>query len=398
MTTIKLKRPHDYQREILRDKTRFRVVVTGRRFGKTELGKSAVVRHILNGETVWYCAPTYKLAKQVWREFKRIVKPIPAVKLNNSDMRCDLPNGGNVQFVSLQEPDNLRGAGLDFIVIDEAAFVGDGVWDKVLYPMLLTTQGRALFLSSPNGTNWFYRLYLRGQDEAHPSWRSWQMPSSASPLVDESELADIRLTTPERVFRQEYLAEFLNDGGSVFRNITACIYDDEPNLRQPEIIFGVDLGRYNDYTVITAIDRKTRTVIEIDRFTDTAWSIQEMRLKAMAARLNPRVVWIEENFNDKFAEDLSNAGLPVRFFRTTNASKAQVINNLALAFEQSDIRIPNHAALIGELQAFTVNRLPSGALRYEAPSGIHDDTVMSLALAWHGVTHGQVTIEVSRYA
>ena len=94
---------------------------------------------------------------------------------------------------------------------------------------------------------------------------------------------------------------------------------------------------------------------------------------------------MEENFNDSFVERLQSEGLPVRAFRTTAASKQQIINQLALAFEQGDITIPQDDTLLGELQAYTLERLPGGTFRYHAPSSLHDDCVMALALTWHGV-------------
>jgi hypothetical protein len=100
---------------------------------------------------------------------------------------------------------------------------------------------------------------------------------------------------------------------------------------------------------------------------------------------------MEENFNDSFVERLQGEGLPVQAYRTTAQSKQQIINELALAFEQVDITIPNDPVLIGELQAYTVERLPSGNLRYTAPAGLHDDCVMALALSWHGVNAPQAT-------
>jgi hypothetical protein len=384
--TIKLPRPHPAQRDIIDSPARFRVVATGRRFGKTEIGKHEALRVSLEGGAVWYCAPTYRLAKQVWREFKRIVAPLPHTRLNNSDMLAELPTGGRVQFVTLNEPDNLRGSGLDFIVIDEAAFVAEGVWEKVLYPMLLTTKGRALFLSSPNGVNWFYRLWLRGKDEGFPQWQSWRFPSSASPYVDDSELADIKLSTPERVFAAEYESRFLDDGGAVFRNLAACTRDsNDAPAHGSDIVFGIDLGRHNDYTVIVAVDRDSGAVLALDRFTETAWAIQRTRIQAMVERWNPRTVIVEENFNDSFVEAMQSDGLPVRAFRTTASSKAQIINDLAMAFEQESISIPPHPALTGELQAYTLERTNAGSVRYSAPPGMHDDTVMALALAWYGV-------------
>jgi phage terminase large subunit-like protein len=387
---------HPGQRAVAQSPARFKVLVSGRRYGKTELSGALSTEMCLSGKRIWYCTPTFRLAKQVWRKLRQAFKEHDLANVNNSDLRVDMPNGGFIQMVSLHEPDNLRGEGLDFVIVDEAAYIREGVWDEVLRPMLLTTKGGALFPSSPNGTNWYHKLYLRGHDPTFPAWASWRYPSSDSPFVDEAELEDIRRSTPERAFKQEYLAEFLDDGGAVFRNLKACTLDGEPESTG-DVVFGIDLGRHNDYTVIIAIDRNTRNVLAMDRFTDTAWEIQRNRILALVQRFKPGLIVMEENFNDSFVEALMQSGLPVKPFRTTNASKAQVVNNLAMAFEQSDIAIPNDAVLLGELQAFTVERLPAGALRYAAPAGMHDDMVIALALAWHGINN-PVTIKVSRYA
>ena len=376
-------KPHINQEPLINSPFRFNVVAAGRRFGKTEAGKIRAMYRAPQ-QRVWWVAPSYDTGQAVWRDFEDAFSDFPGVYTNKSERLIKFPTGG---FLQVKAADSkLRSAGLDFVVVDEAAFCGPDLWPSVLRPMLLEGKGSADFLSSTNGRNWFWQLYQLGVDPNEPNWKEWHYTSYDNPLIDAQELEDIKRNTPERVFQQEYLGEFLDDGGAVFRNLKACFIEPDTEA-QGRVVFGVDLGRHNDYTVIFAIDTASRRVLEYDRFSETAWALQEQRLKVMAERWKPSVIWIEENFNDKFAEDMARAGVPVRFFRTTSASKQQIINALALAFEQAAIGIPDDPVLIGELQAYTILRLPSGNLRYSAPSGMHDDCVISLALAWHGVTH-----------
>lgn len=403
--TIKLLRPFSQQRDILHHPARFKVLAIGRQWGKSELAIMDGVDRLLKGQHIWYCSPTNKNNKRLYPKFKSVFRGFPGLYTNDSDMLIRLPNGGVIQFLSLEVPDNLRGEGLDHIYIDEAAFIRPGVWDKVLRPMLAVRRGSAWFMSSPNGNNEFWQWVQYGKDPEYSEWHSWHFSSATSPVLDIHELESIRLNTPQRAWRQEFEAEFLEDGGAVFRNIAGCIDPDlvidRENGIYPRpmgvVVMGADLGRHEDYTVIYAIDTGTRRVVDYDRFTDISWDIQAVRITAMARRWNPKTIWMEENFNDSFVERLQGEGLPVSAYRTTAQSKQQIINQLALAFEQRDIRIPDEPVLLGELQAYSIERLPSGTIRYAAPSGMHDDCVMALALSWHGVTAGVATITVTRY-
>ena len=130
----------------------------------------------------------------------------------------------------------------------------------------------------------------------------------------------------------------------------------------------------------------TRAVVCMDRFNQIDYAVQRGRLVALAERYRPSVILAESNaMGEPIIEQLQRDGLPVRAFQTTNATKAAIIESLALAFEQGSIKILNDPVLIGELQAYEMNRLPSGMTRYSAPEGLHDDTVMSLALAYEAV-------------
>ncbi|MCB0246697.1 MAG: hypothetical protein KDI12_25020, partial [Anaerolineae bacterium] len=150
----------------------------------------------------------------------------------------------------------------------------------------------------------------------------------------------------------------------------------------------VDWGKHNDFTVLAVVDMQTNELCYLDRFNQIDYAVQTSRLKALASRFQPVTIIAESNaMGEPIIEQLQRDGLPVQAFKTTNATKTAVIDALAMAFEQGAIRILNDPVLVGELQAYEMERLPSGMLRYSAPEGMHDDTVIALALAWSGVSN-----------
>lgn len=393
MTTIELTlpKPHKLQRAILRDKARFIVVRSSRRVGKTHGARTWLFIQALQkpNSLSWWVSPTYAQSKETYRYYEALLRGIPNVIFNGSDLRITLPNGSEIFIKSAQTPDNLRGAGLDYVVLDEAGYMKPEIWGEIIRPMLVTTNGRAMLLSTPNGRNWFYRIWLRCEDDNEPDWSGHHYTVYDAPrtLISMDEIEDIKRNTTERVFSAEFMAEFLEGGGAVFRNLTACI--GTPEKVSDDIVFGVDWGKSNDYTVITVIDRRNGHVLEIDRFNQIGWALQRARLMALYEKYQPRTIYAEKNsIGDPNIEALQDEGLPVYPFTTTASSKSRIINDLALAFEQNDITIPSYQPLLNELQAFTVQQLPSGNWRYTAPAGLHDDCVLSLAIAWYGALSG----------
>jgi hypothetical protein len=151
-------------------------------------------------------------------------------------------------------------------------------------------------------------------------------------------------------------------------------------------IAGLDWGRVNDYTVLTIIEAASKQVVYMDRFNKVGYSTQRDRIKAACQRFNVRAVFAEANsMGEPNIEELIKDGLPVVRFVTTNASKAMIVDALVLAFEQNEIAILEDEDAIGELESFQQTRLPGGMMRYAAPEGMHDDCVISMALAWWGV-------------
>ena len=366
----------------------------GRRFGKTETGKILLVERALAGRVGWWISPTYRMADDVWRDFKRALDG--AIARKNEDMRrLDVVGGGVIRVRSGRDPDGLRGAGLDLAVLDEAAYLHPDVWRAAIRPALADRRGEALFLSTPRGRNWFWGVWMNGQSAAHPDWMSWRFPTAANPLIDPAEIEAARALLPERVFREEYLAEFQDDGGQVFRRVEACASvppggSPEPGARY---VFGVDWAREDDFTCIAVLDVGRRRLVALDRFNEIGWALQRGRLAALADRWRPEAIWAEANsIGGPNIEALQAEGLPVLPFTTTASSKGPLIEALALALERDELAILRDSALLDELGAYRLERLPSGRFRYSAPPGGHDDCVIALALAWHGAQQGGVEI------
>ena len=391
-TTLTLPKPLDWQRQVVREAARFNVVNVGRRAGKTILGQNrCATPETLSKPVAWF-SPTYKMLLEVWRDMVRLLAPI-TTRRSGQDHRLELITGGLVEFWSLDNPDVARGRKYRRVIIDEAAMVANlvDVWQYTLRPTLADFSGDAWFLSTPRGRNGFWQMYQWGQDTAQPDWRSWQMPSTVGVLA-QSEIDEMRRAMPERVFRQEILAEFLDDGGGVFRRVSeaATATALERGEAGGQYVVGVDWGKLNDWTVVTVLDADSRRTVYLDRFNQIDYAVQLGRLQAVCQRFAPYALVVERNsIGEPLIEQLQRLGLPVVPFQTTNATKAQIIDALALAFEQGALSILSEPVLLGELMAYEMERTGTGLLRYGAPDGGHDDCVMSLALAWYQIAGAQ---------
>lgn len=383
MTTIKPPPLHEGQISVWNSDARFKVLVCGRRWGKTMLGALACIAVAIKGGRAWWVAPTYPIAGVGWRQIKKLAAQIEGSTKNEVERTVHLPGGGWAQVKSADNPDSLRGEGLDLLVADECAFIKEPAWNEALRPALSDREGRAIFISTPKGRNWFWRLYTRGEG-GEPGWQSWRFPTASNPFISPDEIAEAKRTLPERIFRQEYMAEFIEDSGTVFRRVLEAATA-TPRSRGKCAAIGVDWGKHDDFTVLTAIDPEGR-MIAWDRFNQIDYTVQLGRLGAMIDQYQPDHIVPEMNsMGEPLVEQLQRRYGNVHGFQTTNQSKAQIIEDLVLAFERGDISIFNEPVLINELQAFEMDRLPSGMIRYAAPQGIHDDAVISLGLAWHGL-------------
>lgn len=203
---------HPPQWKVFRATERFRVLVAGRRFGKTYLALMELCRGAAGkGRMAWYVAPTYKMAKRIaWKPLKELTRPFWASKPNETDLRIELVGGGTICLRGADNYDNLRGEGLDFLVLDEYASIAPEAWTEVLRPALADRQGRALFIGTPQGHNHFHELVERAAKL--PDWKAFQYTTAQGGNVPPAELESAAKQLDERVFRQEFEASFLSMG------------------------------------------------------------------------------------------------------------------------------------------------------------------------------------------
>lgn len=374
---------------------RYKIVATGRRSGKTTLG---IYRQVWLMEhpdmLLWWVAPTNQAAFLAWERFKMAYAGDPTVKVSETRKRLVLPNGSQLWCKSAEEPDNLRGEGVDDLTIDEAAHVRrlDYVWRGVLRPMLIDSQGTMCALSTPRRRNEFYRWFVRGQDPQQPDWQSWSFPTTANPFLPPAELDALLQEYPKgsELYRQEILGEFLAGQGAVFRKIRAAVVPSGPEaepLAGHTYAGGIDWGKSGDFTVSVVLNATLGHMVAMDRFNVVDYVVQRDRIKAQWAYWGVERGLAETNaMGEPNLEMLQRDGLPVRGFQTTARSKRPLIERLAQALELGEIGLLDEPVLLAELEAYERHvSATTGAATYRAPAGLHDDTVMALALAWWAV-------------
>ena len=366
---IELPQPHINQQLILDNQSRFRVVMCGRRFGKSELSQIEIIVNALEGKSVAYITPTYKLAKSF---FDKLVKRVP-FENNKSELIIKFPNDGAIEFFTGERLDNLRGRKFNLVVVDEASFIPNLEigWLNSIRPTLTDYKGKALFLSTPRGKNYFYSLYMK-QGEA--DWHSFKFSTYDNPHIDKSEIDDARTQLPEPVFRQEYLADPMENASNPFGivHIAKCLKPLQPT----EMAFiGIDLAKSVDFTVIIGLDKNCQ-LCYFDRF-QSDW--KQTKEKIMSLPRNVPVMIDSTGVGDAITEDLQRYFNNMEGFKYTSNSKQQIMEALAQAIQSQRIFFPD-GVIREELEIFEYQFTANG-VRYNAPSGFHDDCVNALALA-----------------
>ena len=343
------------------------------------------------GGMVAWVVPTYKNARAPWRFAEALVAPLgKRVRVNRTERVIEFPSGGLLSIYSADNDVAMRGEAFDVVILDEAAKVREETYTDVLMPTIADRDGRMLLISTPAGRNWFWREWMRGRN-GEAGAASWTAPSSANPMPTIRRAAELaRDRVSERTYRQEWLAEFLADGESIIRFVDEAVRDELPQIpdSRSTYVAGIDWALTSDYTVCAIVDATTGACVAVDRFNGVDYAIQRERIAALCRRWRIVTAVGEQNSMGKPNNDeLRRMGVPVRDFTTTNASKADIVEELAAAFEHRRITIPAFAPLIDELKALHAERLPGGSVRYAAPDGLHDDCAIALALAWHGASN-----------
>lgn len=425
-------KPFPMQKAIHASKALYRVACLGRQVGKSELAAAEAAFELCTNphSEGWIVAPVFKQANVIFsRTLDKVLAAVEhpefahlKVKFRRgSDLEIEVEHYdrphtqpgakklGTAKFAgkSGAKIDNLVGATLTYLIIDEAAVVDQRAWEIALEPMLSTTQGWVLFISTPRGFNWFYEAYMRGQSTAPEdmAWESFNAPSwDANPTVPRSYYEDQKLKKPELEFRQEYGAEFVSNSGSVFQGVDTCPkleinpelsdYQREYLLAKPYdkkhvYIIGADFGRLQDYTVYTVLDITTKEMVASYRYSFVDWDRQLEHLKLVSDVWGGALSVGDNNGVGDFLEsEARKLGIPFEGVKFTGTVvKSETINHLAIGLEQGYLTILNDPSLLKELRLYKYNRTESGQLTMKAEGRGHDDRVVSLALAYSKIEH-----------
>jgi hypothetical protein len=355
--------------------------------------------------TFGYIGPTYTQTKSIAvvdpMMLKHYLKPEYCKKaFNESELRQEFITNSVLEMKGADNPDSVRGVGWKGVVLEEFAAMRHGrqIWYEILEPILRENGGWAMFIFTPKGRNHAYELFMKARQDASGDSFWSILPATVSGLILPEELTKARESMPERLFNQEFMCEFLDDASSVFHKVRECVGGElEAPVRNQKYVLGVDLGRTNDFTVLTTIHVATNKVVDFQRMSDTSWAIQKENIVLTAKKYNNATVVIDatgfsagsviaEDLKEiPIAKDLRMVNLQVVPFKFTHQSKKALVEKLIVAIEQKLITYPHIQEMIDELEAFTYEVSEFGNIRYTAPEGLHDDCVMSLALAVFGL-------------
>lgn len=367
---------------------RFMVISCGRRFGKTMLCAFIVIWDALNNpkHNIWIVAPTFPQTDILWEMVLEYL-PRPAIKqVYEGKKLIELKNGSRIWAKSADNPQALVGRGLDLIVFDEASMCDIAAWNY-MRPALGDRKGKAIFPTTPKGKNWFYDIFMKdpkngGED---PDYVSFHYPSMDNEFLDPNEFVSMTKDLPQMMYKQEILAEFIESGGEVFRNLNRVLRE---TLKEPIpghfYVGGGDLAKYQDFTVLTIADLETNEIVYYERFNHLDWDYQKIRIASALKLYNDCVMYMDSTgVGDPIVEDLQRTGCAVKAYKFSQMTKKQAIENLMKMVDDAVIGIPNLAEIKHEFEVFGYEQLPGGGIRYCAPDGQHDDIVMSVALcAW----------------
>lgn len=373
---------------------RFFLVNWHRRARKTTLALNILIREcVANPKRRYgYLTSTYKAAKNiVWRDPNMLKSYLPdglVKKFNDSELFVEFTNGSILSLHGADDPDSLRGIDFAGVVVDEWPLVKREVWEEIIRPIIAQDINRwAFFIFTPKGKNHAWQYWAKAKDSKE--WKTYILKSSESGLIPAIELEKMKAEIPERVYLQEMECEFSDDASAVFKGVRNCISGkfEEPQ-RGSSYVTGVDLARTEDYTVIVTMCRETKHVVNFQRFNQIDWPVQKERIIDTALKYNSQVCIDASGVGDPIVQDLKQAGVSVPdsgIIKFTNDTKKQLIDRLIVSIEQRLITFPNIEALMDEFSAFGYEITPSGNVRYAAAEGFHDDCVIALSLAVHGL-------------
>lgn len=368
------------------------IKVWNRRSGKDKTDFNFMIKEAVKiVGTYFYFLPTYAQAKKVvWDNIDndgfKMLDHIPKAliaKTNATELKVELINGSIIQLMGADEFEK-SGVGTNpkGVVFSEYSLTSPTAW-KFVAPILAANGGWAVFNFTPRGMNHAWTLLQMAKD--NEKWFYEILTNNETHILTDEEMEEERRNNPADIIEQEWYCKFIDGAGSFFKRINDNLYDGLNERPDPKHRYqiGVDLAKFQDYTVITVVDLMTFKIVEQDRFNQIDWNLQKAKIEAMYLRYyKPLIVMDSTGVGSPIYDDLSRIGLNILPYTFTEGSRRDLLTNLQLLLEQDKIKIPEHLSyLIDELKSFKYVLTESGKIKIQVPDGVHDDTVFSLALA-----------------
>ncbi len=325
------------------------------------------------GSKIGWVSPVYKQAEKVFDEMSRAFES-NLIKTNGSKLIIEV-NNSTIQFFSSERYDNIRGFTFDYLVCDEFAFMAEQAWSEVLRATVLVKGKKVLLISTPKGKNHFYNLF--NMDGNNSQYKSFRM-TSYDGLASHEEIDGAKFTLPDHVFKQEYLAEFVDNGSGVFYNILII---DKPKVTS-KTYAGIDLGRADDYTVLSILNDQGQQIY-CERWRHNTWSNIISNIIPVLKYYKAFGLVEINSIGDVIFEQLKKEYPNIKPFVTTSKSKNDIIESLQVAIQNNQFSMLPIDWLKKEFDLFTYEyNHKSRSIRYSAPQGFHDDGVMATCIAY----------------
>ena len=385
--------PRDYQLPFLEawdsGINRF-ILVWHRRSGKDKACFANLPKKMFQKKgSYFYFAPTYKQGKKIiWDNIDmdgfKLLDHIPKGIIKNkneNELKVELTNGSYVQIIGTDNIDSVMGSNPFGCIFTEFSLQHREAWDYIR-PILAVNGGWAVFVFTPRGTNHAWELLQMAKD--NPKWFTQILTVDDTGVMSKEDLDEERKQMPDDLFQQEYYCKFIDGASQFFRGIEKVI-DSNP-FEQPESNHeykqGTDLGKSNDYTVITTIDLNTFRVGKQERFNQIDYNLQKAKIISTYSRFNRPIMTIDSTgVGDPISDDLSKDIPNLERYTFTQRSRMDLLTHLQLLIQQQKIKIPNDPILIAELKSFEYDISDNGKIGARCDDALHDDCVMSLALA-----------------
>ena len=390
--------PRDYQLPLLKGIDggyKRLLIVWHRRSGKDKTCVNIIAKKMQERVgTYYYLFPTYNQGRKVlwdgmdkmgFKFLDHFPKALVKGKPNDTEMKLRYKNGSLFQVVGVDKLDLVMGTNPIGLIFSEYSLQNPKGWD-FFRPILAENEGWALFNFTPRGMNHGWKL-LQTARLYSEQWYVQILTVDDTAAIKRKILAQEKLEMPEDLFLQEYYCKFIEGASNRFKRIDENIWDgDLRAIKGRQYKIGVDLGKHQDWTVLTPIDLHTWKMGKPERFNQMSWVLQKAKIEAMARRYNDAELSVDgSGIGDVIVDELEDLGLNVTPFKFTTQSREELIKNLAVKIETDKVKLPNDIVVLNEFKSMMYELTEAGRLTCKVPSGNHDDCIMSGGLAVWGL-------------